>query len=314
MPVNALKEASGDSWHAWNGDCISVMAGLPDESVDMAVFSPPYLSLYQYSNSDRDLGNTKSDDEFYVHFGFVINHLFRMIKAGRIVAVDCMNVPSMKTRDGVIGLKDFRGELIRRFVAAGFIFHSEHCMWKDPLVEATRTKALGLMHKQLCKDSSMSRAGLPQYLVAFRKPGDNAKPIPHQNGVDYFIGENGPTTGVLSHERWRRYASPVWMDIDFSRTLNYRAAREAQDERHIAPLALDAIERALWLWSNPGEIVFTPFMGIGSEVYSAVKMGRRGCGVELKPSYFTQAVRNIMSVGDSHDGTLFASAEAEDAA
>jgi DNA modification methylase len=310
MPVKAIDEASGAGWHIWNGDCIDVMAGLPDESVGMSIFSPPYLSLYQYSNSDRDLGNTKDDDEFYFHFGFVIDHLFRLVMPGRVVAVDCMNVPAMKSRDGFIGLKDFRGELIRRFVAAGFIFHSEHCMWKDPLIEATRTKALGLMHKQLCKDSSMARAGIPQYLLAFRKPGENAEPIGHPNGVDYFIGENEPSNGIMSHERWRRYASPVWLDIDFTRTLNYRAARDAQDERHIAPLALDAIERALWLWSNPGDVIFSPFTGIGSEVYSAVMMGRVGCGAELKPSYFAQAVRNMLSAKPAAKNNLLTISEA----
>ena len=303
--VKALDEASGEGWHIWNGDCTEVMGFLPDECIDMSVFSPPYLSLYQYSNSTRDMGNSATDDDFYIHFGFAIDHLFRVLKPGCIAAVDCMNVPAMKSKDGYIGLKDFRGELIRQFLARGFIFHSEHCAWKDPLIEATRTKAIGLMHKQLCKDSSMSRAGIPQYILAFRKPGDRAVPIAHPDGVDYFIGEDEPKIGNLSHERWRRYASPVWMDIDFTRTLNYRGGRETADEKHIAPMSLDLIERAIWLWSNPGDSVLTPFLGIGSEVYCAAKMGRKGLGIELKPSYFAQAVRNLAEI-ERETGRLFA--------
>lgn len=300
MTMKAIKEATGENWHAWNGDCVEVIADLPDESVDMSVFSPPYLSLYTYSNSDRDMGNAASDAEFYRHFGFLIDHLYRVIKPGCVIAVDCMTVPAMKVKDGYIGLKDFRGDLIREFRQRGFIWHSEHVAWKDPLIEATRTKAIGLMHKQLLKDSSIARAGLPQYILAFRKPGERKVPIAHPNGVDYFIGEDGPTTGNLSHERWRRYASPVWMDINFTRTLNYRPGREATDEKHIAPMALDLIERALWLWSNPGDVVLTPFMGIGSEVYSAVSMGRKGIGIELKPSYFDQAAKNIRALVDEN--------------
>lgn len=305
--ILALNEASGDGWHAWNGDCVSVMDALPSETVDMSVFSPPYLSLYSYSNSDRDMGNSATDEEFYQHFQFVIKNLFRLLKPGCIAAVDCMNVPAMKVRDGYIGLKDFRGALIAKFQQEGFIFHSEHCAWKDPLIEATRTKAIGLMHKQLCKDSSMCRAGIPQYILAFRKPGPRVEPISHPNGLDYFVGENPPLHGNLSHERWRRYASPVWMDIDFTRTLNYRKGRDEKDEKHIAPMSLDLIERALWLWSNPGDTVITPFMGIGSEVYCAVEMGRKGIGIELKPSYFRQAVENIKDAAtNKSDMPLFA--------
>ena len=281
-----------ERYEIWNGDCCELAKKLPDQSIDFSVFSPPYLGLFVYSSSDRDMGNSKTDDEFYTHFGFLIDELFRVMKPGRNVAVDCMNVPAMKERDGYIGLKDFRGEIIRQFVSRGFIFHSEHCMWKDPLIEATRTKALGLMHKQLCKDSAMSRAGIPQYLVCFRKPGVNAVPVAHQNGLDCFAGENPPETGTLSHERWRRYASPVWMDINFNRTLNYKAARENNDERHICPMSLDITERAIWLWSNPGETILTPYAGVGSEMYQALQMGRKAIGFELKRAYWNQAVLN----------------------
>jgi DNA modification methylase len=291
--VNVLAQELGDGWVAFNADSVEALCSLESESIGLSVFSPPYLSLYVYSAHQRDLGNCRNEREFWQHYGYILNELLRVTKPGRIVAVDCMNVPAMKERDGYIGLKDFRGELIRRHVAAGFIFHSEHCAWKDPLLEATRTKALGLMHKQLCKDSTMSRAGIPQYLLAFRKPGVNPEPVAHPNGLEWFTGEDAPTTGNLSHERWRRYASPVWTDIDFTNTLNVQAARSPEDERHVCPMSLDMIDRGLELWSNPGDVVLSPFMGIGSEGYAALRRGRRFVGCELKESYFRQAVKNL---------------------
>ena len=297
-----LDQASGENWTLWNGDCVEVVNSLPENSLHLSIFSPPYASLYTYSNSDRDMGNSASDAQFYEHFDFLVAGLHRATKPGRIVCVDVMNIPAMKERDGFIGLKDFRGDIIRAFMRQGFIFHSEHCAWKDPLIEATRTKALGLMHKQLCKDSTRSRAGIPQYLLAFRKGGENSEPVAHQNGLEYFVGENGPTHGTLSHERWRRYASPVWMDINFSNTLNAKSAREAEDERHICPMALDLIERAIHLWSNPGDVIFDPFSGIGSTGYMAIKTGRRFVGSELKAAYFKQACKNIAQARASHGG------------
>lgn len=283
-----------DLWSLYNADCVEVAQSIPSESINLSVFSPPYLNLYCYSASERDMGNSVDEVQFYSHFDMLMPHLFRVMKPGRIVAVDCMNVPAMKQRDGYIGLKDFRGDLIRVFQKHGFIFHSEHCAWKDPLIEATRTKSIGLMHKQLCKDSSMCRSGIPQYILAFRKPGENPEPISHPNGLEWFYGENEPRTGVLSHERWRRYASPVWMDIDFTRTLNAQAARENEDEKHIAPMALDLIERCVHLWSNTHDILFDPFSGIGSTGYVAIQMERRFIGSELKSSYFTQACKNLV--------------------
>lgn len=297
-----LDQASGENWTVWNADCIEVVNALPENSLHLSIFSPPYASLYTYSNSDRDMGNSASDKQFYEHFDFLVKGLLRSTMPGRIVCVDVMNIPAMKERDGFIGLKDFRGDIIRAFTRHGFIFHSEHCAWKDPLIEATRTKALGLMHKQLCKDSARSRAGIPQYLLAFRKDGENPEPVSHQNGLEYFVGENEPTHGTLSHERWRRYASPVWMDINFSNTLNAKAAREAEDERHVCPMSLDLIERAIHLWSNPGDVVFDPYTGIGSTGYMAIKTGRKFVGSELKSTYFTQAVKNIGSATTSHGG------------
>lgn len=303
MSGKAVEQDLGANYTLINGDCVEVLAGLPDRSIDFSIFSPPYGgTLYTYSNSPRDIGNCRSDEEFYQHFGFVMDHLRRLVKPGRIVAVDCMNIPAMKSRDGYIGLKDFRGDLIREFIKRDFIFHSEHCIWKDPLIEATRTKAIGLMHKQLCKDSTMSRAGIPQYLIAFRVPGANADPVAHPHGLSSWIGEDDPANkGNPSHERWRRYASPVWMDINPSRTLNYRSAREEEDEKHICPLALDIIERAMELWSKPDDVVLSPFMGIGSEGFIATQMGRKFVGVELKTSYYEQAKRNLRASIDQQD-------------
>jgi DNA modification methylase len=302
--MNILNQAQGENWTLANGDCIEVLNSLPENSIHLSIFSPPYASLYTYSNSDRDLGNSVNDDQFYEHFAHVVAGLHRVTKPGRIVCVDVMNIPAMKERDGYIGLKDFRGDVIRAFQKAGFIFHSEHCAWKDPLIEATRTKALGLMHKQLCKDSTRSRAGIPQYLLAFRKDGENPEPVAHIDGITEFCGENPPIHGNLSHERWRRYASPVWMDINFSNTLNAKAARDNEDERHVCPMALDLIERAIHLWSNPGDVVFDPFSGVGSTGYQAIKMGRKFVGSELKQSYFAQACKNIESA-KANQGGLF---------
>lgn len=297
--MNVIEQFQGKNYTIYNADCVDVVSELPDNSIGFSVFSPPFASLYTYSDSDRDMGNCRNYDEFFVQFGFLVHELYRVTKPGRIVAFHCMNIPAMKERDGYIGLKDFRGDLIRCFQREGFIFHSEHCIWKDPLVEATRTKAIGLMHKQLCKDSTMSRAGIPDYLVAMRKPGENTTPVSHPDGLTDFYGENPPVKGVLSHERWRRYASPVWMDINQSRTLQYASARENDDEKHICPLQLDVIDRALTLWSSEGDVVLSPFMGIGSEGYEALKMERKFIGIELKSSYYRLAVRNLIDAENS---------------
>lgn len=294
--VFATEKQTGESWTALLGDCVEESRKLATNSVDFSLFSPPFNSLYTYSASDRDMGNCGSDAEFATHFKFLIEELYRITQPGRLVAFHCMNIPAMKERDGYIGIKDFRGQLTRAFMDQGFIFHSEHVIWKDPLTEAVRTKSKGLMHKQLMKDSSASRAGLPDYLIAMRKPGENAKPVPHENGLESFAGDDPPTEGTLSHERWRRYASPVWMDIRQGQTLQKKSARQEEDERHICPLQLDVIERALELWSTKGDLVFSPFMGIGSEGYQAIQMGRKFLGVELKRSYYDQACANLKAV------------------
>jgi DNA modification methylase len=288
-------EKSGEGWRMILGDCVDSMRGLPDNKTHFSIFSPPYAQLYVYSSQDRDMGNARSYKEFFKHFIYLVEELYRVTMPGRIVAVDCMNIPAMKERDGYIGLKDFRGDLIRAFKRRGFVHHSEHCIWKDPLIEATRTKAIGLMHKQLMKDSSRCRAGIPQYLEGFRKPGENPEEIKHTNGLDEWAGANPPTEGNLSHERWRRYASPVWDDIRPGNTLNARIAREDKDEKHICPMALDIVARGIFLWSNPGDTVLSPFAGIGSEGYQAIKMGRKFLGVELKESYWRVACQNLMA-------------------
>lgn len=275
-----------DNYTLHLGDCVDVIGEVPDGSIDYTIFSPPFASLYVYSNSDYDMGNVKDNAEFAAQFKFLVDDLLRVTRPGRLLSFHCMNLPTSKQRDGVIGIRDFRGELIRTFVDAGWIYHSEVCIWKDPVTAMQRTKALGLLHKQIKKDSAMSRQGIADYLVTMRKPGENTKPITHTN-------ESFPV------ESWQRVASPVWMDINQSRTLNYRAGRENDDERHICPLQLDVIERAMELWSAPGDTVLSPFLGIGSEGYVAVKTGRKFIGAELKRSYWELACRNIAEA-DKH--------------
>ncbi|MFZ5645796.1 MAG: DNA methyltransferase [Bacillota bacterium] len=314
---------TGADWELHLGDCVDVAKGIPDNSLHYSIFSPPFSSLYTYSNSDRDMGNSRTDEEFMTHFKFLTKELYRATMPGRLVSFHCMDIPAMKSRDGFIGLKDFPALLRQIFEAEGFIYHSKTVIWKDPLVEATRTKALGLMHKQIVKDSAMCRNGLPDYILTVRKPGENPEPIAHPDGFTEFIGEDEPEAPkteptikdsrvnkaialtkvdpVYSHHVWRRYASPVWMDINQSNTLQRKSAREHDDEKHICPLQLDVIERCLELWSNPGDLVFSPFAGIGSEGYVALKMGRRFLGVELKRSYYDQAVKNLQEAAETHD-------------
>ena len=282
-----------DEYKAMMGDCVQRIREIPDDSIGFSVFSPPFASLYTYTNSEYDMGNCKTDGEFAEHFGFLVGELYRVLKPGRCISFHCMNLPTSKERDGYIGIRDFRGELIRVFQKAGFIYHSEVTIWKDPVTAMQRTKALGLLNKQKNKDSALCRQGIPDYLVTMRKPGDNDDPIAHNN-EQFPISE------------WQKIASPVWMDINPSDTLQYRTARENNDERHICPLQLGVINRALDLWSKPGDIVLSPFMGIGSEGYCSIKKGRRFIGIELKASYFNCAVKNLdAAVAESQALTLF---------
>lgn len=288
----------GSNWDLHNGDCVDVLGEIESGSIDYTIFSPPFASLYTYSNSDYDMGNVKDDTEFMTQFRFLVDELLRVTKPGRLLSFHCMNLPTSKVRDGVIGIKDFRGELIRMFIDAGWIYHSEVCIWKDPVTAMQRTKALGLLHKQIKKDSAMSRQGIPDYLVTMRKPGVNPDPVTHTN-------ESFPV------HVWQRYASPVWMDINPSRTLQYREGRDEDDERHICPLQLDVIERAIDLWTRPDDLVLSPFSGIGSEGHCAIKTGRRFIGAELKESYWKLACKNLRDAEHSPVDMFAVSEESE---
>ena len=279
--VDAYSEATheGDGFTVHLGDCVKWTRRMADNSIDYSVFSPPFADLFVYSNSDHDMGNCRDDAEFVAQLRYLIGELFRIIKPGRNVSFHCMNLPTTKMRQGFIGLRDFRGDLIRAFQDAGFVYHSEVCIWKDPVVAMQRTKALGLLHKTIRENASMSRMGLPDYVVTMRKPGDAEPRVTHGDDLPVLM--------------WQKYASPIWSDIDQGRTLNKLPARDENDEKHMCPLQLDVIERCIHLWSNRGDLVFSPFTGIGSEGYCAIKMGRRFVGTELKPQYWELAVQNI---------------------
>jgi DNA methylase len=310
--VKVLDQEHGDDWTVYNADCIDVMSGMPDNSVHFQISSPPFESLYVFSDNPRDVSNNNSKEVFFEHYGHVIRHQARICMPGRIIATHCMQLPTSKTRDGFIGMRDFRGEIIRAFQAEGMIFHSEVMIRKDPVSAMQRSKAIGLLHKQVCKDSAMSRMAAADYMVMMRKPGDNPEPI--GGPFDAYYGDEAPSEGPLWNENsegrealrpgdpwfsvatWQRYAESVWTDINQSDVLSFRCAREEEDERHISPLQLTPIRRCIDLWSNPSDIVFSPFAGIGSELYCAVEMGRKAIGAELKESYFRQAVANLKSI------------------
>lgn len=345
--VNVLNQSVGKNYVLYHGDSCEVLKGIPDNSIHYTITSPPFSSLYTYSASDRDMGNCRDDKEFFDHLHFLVQELYRVTKPGRLVSLHCMNLPSTIQHQGYIGIRDFRGSLIRAFINDeatefysvidrlkfrmwqaiqdkdidrvdkltiaianmedelknhpgdfGFYYHSEVCIWKDPVTAMQRTKSIGLLHKQLVKDSSLSRQGIPDYVVTFRKPGKNEIPI--QGELTDFIGENPPSKSgdkvKDSINMWQRYADPVWDDINPSDTLQYKNAKENNSERHICPLQLQVIRRCLQLWSIPGEQILEPFMGIGSVPYCAVEMGRQATGCELKKSYFECAVNNLKSI------------------
>lgn len=277
--VRCLNAEQGINWQAFNGDCVDVLRQLPEGSVDFSVYSPPFGSLFVYSESAADMGNS-TDDEFAAHYAYMVREKFRVTAPGRLTAVHCSDLPMTKWRDGAVGIKDFSGQIIQIHEDAGWILHGRRTIWKCPVVEMTRTKHVGLLYKQLQKDSSKSRGGMPDYLLTFIKPGDNLKPIAH-------------TPEQFPLEQWQEWASPVWMSVDQSNVLNVKAAREPGDERHLCPLQLDVIERAVIMWSNPGDIVLSPFMGIGSEGVVSLKHRRKFIGTELKESYWRQACRYL---------------------
>jgi DNA modification methylase len=289
------------NWSAYHGDCIKVINGIPSNSIHYSIFSPPFASLFVYSAALRDMGNS-TDNEFYDHFNFLVPELYRVIMPGRLVSIHCMDLPSTIGHDGFMGLKDFPGMMIKAFQNLGFIYHSKVCIWKDPLVQAVRTKQLSLAHKQISKDSSRCNMGLPDYIVTMRKPGENPEPISHGRGFERYIGERPepdfPKNDIhglnkYSQHVWQRYASPVWFDIKQTNTLNIKQAREKDDERHICPMNLDVIARCLELWTNSGDIVLSPFGGIGSEGYQAVLMNRKAILIELKKTYYDLSIKYL---------------------
>lgn len=342
--IKCVEQVVTPAYAIYQGDSCELIRAIPGDSIHYGIHSPPFEGLYKFSNFDRDISNNEGA-AFWEHYQFLISELHRTTMPGRLHSVHCMQLPMSKIRHGVIGMRDFRGEIVRAYEDVGWIFHSEVCIWKDPVVAQQRTKSLRLLHKQIVKDSAMSGMGLADYVVTFRKRGDNPEPV--SGGFTEWIGAPPGTGGPreaeginISREAydrhaaqtraegreawpfeqwvsvlvWQRYASPVWMDIDQTRTLQYRGGRDEKDEQHISPLQLDVIERCIQLWTNPGDVVLTPFLGIGSEVYSAVDMGRRGIGFELKPSYFKQAIRNIREAAKPKGDDLFAERSDEDVA
>lgn len=289
--LQVINEAHGSNWAIYNADCVEFAKAMPDESIDFSVYSPPFSHLYVYSDSVADMGNCANDEEFFEQYGYLIKEKYRITKAGRLTAVHCMDLPMSKTMHGHIGRRDFSGGIIREHEKHGWIFHCRITIWKDPVVEMQRTKALGLLHKQLKKDSCRSRMGNPDYMLIFYKPGENLEPVQHTN-------KSFPV------EQWQSWASPVWMDINQTDVLNKTSARDHADERHICPLQLQVIYRCIHMWSNEGDTVFSPFTGIGSEGYVSVLNNRRFVGTELKQSYFDQAAANLRNAEQSK-GTLF---------
>lgn len=288
--METIKEYKSDNALLRNGDCVKLIKDIPDESIGFSIFSPPFAELYTYSDKVEDMGNSRDYKEFMEAFDYLVKDLYRVLWSGRNIAVHCMDLPIQKGKEGYIGLRDFSGMILKSFTDAGFVYHSRVTIWKNPVTEMQRTKALGLLHKQVKKDAAMSRVGIPDYLMVFRKEGLHDHPVHCDIPVDI----------------WQKYASPVWMDIDYSDTLNARAGREDTDEKHVCPLQLQTISRAVTLWSNEGDTVLTPFMGIGSEVYQSVLLNRKGIGFELKESYFNEAVKNVKAAEfESSQKTLF---------
>lgn len=309
--MKCINQKVTDQYAVYQGDSCELIRAIPDESIHFGIHSPPFEGLYKFTDSPRDISNSERG-EFWAHYDFLIQELLRVTMPGRLHSVHVMQLPSLKQRDGVIGIRDFRGDVVRAYEASGWIFHSEVCIWKDPVVQQQRTKSVRLLHKQLVKDSSMSGQGLADYILTFRKPGNNETAV--SGYLESYAGDLDISQAAWAFDAarrlekgeipwdfktwvsimtWQRYASPVWTDIRQTRTLQYRGGRSEEDEVHISPLQLDVIERCIDLWSNPGERVLTPFLGIGSEVYCAVEMGRVGVGFELKESYFQQALRNL---------------------
>ena len=309
-----LDQVVTDRYAAYNGDCMEVMPTLPAGSIALSVYSPPFAGLYQYSSSERDLSNSRDYPEFLEHYAYIVRELHRVTMPGRVTAVHCMDIPKSNTGKGDAML-DFPGDIIRLHEPIGWDFVARYSVWKEPLTVRNRTMTKALAHKTIVDDSSKCSNASADYLLVFRKRGENPVPIAHPSGLTEYAGERQIPAALLryrgwtgnqienrySHWIWRQYASAFWDDVRLDRVLPFKASRVEEDEKHVHPLQLDVIDRTIVLWSNPGETVLTPFMGVGSEVYSAVRNGRRGVGVELKPSYFRQAVKNLAAIGDAHE-------------
>ena len=316
-----LKQASGDNWTLYQGDCCDVVRGLPDNSIDFGIHSPPFSNLYIYSDSEADMGNSADDGEFFSHYEYLIPELLRVTVPGRLCAIHCKDLPKYANRDDTAGLKDFPGQIIRSFEKCGWSFHSRVTIWKCPVTERERTNNNGLLHKTAERDRSQLRQGMADYLIVMRKPPIGTlmsdKPVTNGDELPFqeYIGQHPLNSEIhpskfartkcsqhasgKSIDIWRRYAEPVWWDVDQTNVLNYRRARDESDERHICPLQLDLIERSVQLWTNPGDVVLSPFAGIGSEGVASVKLGRRFIGVELKASYFQSAARELRVAEES---------------
>ncbi len=299
--MNVINQSIGKDYAIFHGDCVEVIKGIPDKSIDYSIFSPPFISLFTYSNSPRDMCNSRTDEQFYEHFDYLIVELKRVMKPGHNLSFHCMLMPTSKERDGYIGLKDFRGDLIRAFQKHGFIFASEVVIWKNPVTAMQRTKALGLLHKTIVENACMSRQGIPDYLITMRAPGEMVDRVKHYRTTDEMmrackekdLDPQVESLKVLTVDEWQKLASPVWMDINQSDTLQHKSAREHDDERHVCPLQLEVIRRGVKLWTNPGDVVLSPFAGIGSEGYASIQLNRKYIGIELKESYYKQACLNL---------------------
>lgn len=301
--MNNITCEQTDRYSLYNGDCVEVISQFPKNSIDFSVFSPPFANTYIYSDDVRDMGNCQNSDGFFEQYGYLTEQLYRVIKPGRLIAVHCKQLVKYKSRDGAAGWQDFRGDLIRHYEQYGFQYHSEVVIWTDPVLEMQKTKTQRLLYCQLRKDASHTGIGMPEYLLIFRKWGtdeeeQNMEKIKHYRSLKEAEENGGDETQVMELETWQKYASPVWFDIRHTDCLNSKGAKDADDEKHICPLPLQIAQRAIELWTNPNEIVLTPFLGIGSEAYEALKLGRRAIGVELKESYYKQAVANCQSVCD----------------
>lgn len=310
-----LKQASGEGWNMYQGDCVELIKGIPDNSIHFGIHSPPFANLYIYDDSPRDMGNSYDEDEFFTHYEYLIAELYRTTKPGRLCAVHCKDLPKYMNRDGAAGLKDFPGAIIRSFESNKWTFHSRVTIWKDPVIEMQRTKNHGLLWRNFTTRGEVCRQGMADYLIVFRKNTDESEDKQVQNTPQPgdYIGDNPPTKWDserdLSIQVWQKYASPVWFDINQTRVLNYRHAKDSEDEKHICPLQLDVIARAVQIWSNKGDTVLSPFCGIGSEGHESLKLGRKFVGFELKESYFDTAVKNLQTVErESKNEDMFAQA------